>query len=175
MSHHYARTFLETEIGPPTPPISEPAALRQHSTYNKKHRIPTGISREDLTSWVIMPITSTHSAVFTSPMLAERILMHLPSACAVDYPVERRAAILICPDVRIDRTMRAMFDRAGARIAGYGEQIKLPVADSDCPMRWLRTPREPAYFARLSEISATLRWMGANGHPGRLATRGTLG
>jgi hypothetical protein len=90
----------------------------------------------------------------TLPLAAARLLLRrLLAACAIGYPLERRAAILIAPDVRADeRELR----RRGAQIAANGSHIRLPVPHSDYPWKWLREPGTPAVLPLLSHTLRVL-------------------
>jgi hypothetical protein len=89
--------------------------------------------------------------------------MRLVHATAIEYPLERRAAILMWPDIRLDTTTVSTLHRAGVDIAAYGDLIRLPVQGSGCPWRWLRLPPEPAHLPKLSEIVTALRVFGVLG------------
>jgi hypothetical protein len=140
-----------------TDPLSRAAAEHQVALYVGQYRIPAEIVPDiDGIPWVQMPVGSRYSAVSMPGPLAGRVLLRLTHAAAIDYPLQRRATVLMHPDVRPDTTTTGMLQRAGITIPTDGSRIHLPVEHSDCPWQWIRPPTQPARLAPLSQILSAL-------------------
>jgi hypothetical protein len=146
-------------------PVSTAAAVRQRDLYATRQRIPAQIVYDpDGTPLVQMPVSADYSAVSAPTPLVKRILMRLVHATAIEYPLERRATILMWPDIRLDTTTVRTLHRASIDIAAYGDLIRLPVQGGECPWRWLRLPPEPAQLCKLSQIVTALHVFGVLGN-----------